>query len=274
MTGPEADGLPPPLHGRTRIYAILGDPIAQVGSPGFFNALFRRVGLQAVLIPLHVAPAGLEAVVTGLRCCRNFDGLIVTVPHKVAVMNLVDEVGARAQRIGAINAIRREPTGRLVGENFDGEGCVAALGAKGHDPAGRAALVVGAGGAGAAVAHALADAGITQLRLTDLDAGKAQDLAQAIRRAHPALPVEVGAADPSGCGLAVNCTPLGMQPGDPLPIDPYRLDAGAIAVDVILQPAVSPFLAAAAARGHSIQTGPLMLEGQVLSIARYFGCTP
>src|SRR5512139_3945728 len=115
---PDLPGLPLPLSGKTRLYAIIGDPIAQVGSPGLFNAAFRRRGAKAVLFPAHVAPQDLAAMISAFRAIRNFDGIIVTVPHKIAVMDLIDDVLPSGRRIGAVNTIRRAEDGRLVGDNF------------------------------------------------------------------------------------------------------------------------------------------------------------
>ena len=114
-------GLPLPLSGRTRVYAIVGDPIAQAGSPRLFNSAFRARSAEAVLVPLHVAPTDFPALVSTFRATKNFDGLVITVPHKLDAFALVDEAGEMARRIGAVNVIRKHD-GRIVGENFDGFG--------------------------------------------------------------------------------------------------------------------------------------------------------
>lgn len=259
------------ISGSTRLFVIVGDPIAQVGSPRLFNALFAERGVDAVLVPLHVSPADLPGVLDACRRMRNLDGVVVTVPHKIAVCPLLDAIGDAGTRIGAVNAVRREADGRLVGDNFDGAGCVRGLAAAGHRIAGRRALVVGAGGAGAAVAHALADAGAGPLTIFDTDGDRAATLAARVAAARPAARAEVGPPDPRGFDMVVNCTPLGMKAEDPYPVDPDRLDAGALVVDVILRPAVSPLLEAAAARGCATQPGVRMLEGQVAAIAEFFG---
>ena len=123
----DAGGLPLPIDGAARVFAILGDPIRQVQSPTEFNRLLRRLGFAGVLVPLHVSPEDLAAAVEGIRRMANFDGFIITVPHKIAMLDLVDEVLANGARVGAINAARRGPDGRWQGDNFDGAGCVRAL---------------------------------------------------------------------------------------------------------------------------------------------------
>jgi shikimate dehydrogenase len=275
MTAPDAQsavpGLPLPISGETRLYMIIGDPIAQVGSPGVFNAAFRRLETKAVLVPVHVASEGLDALLRGLRAIRNLDGIVVTVPHKIAVLPFLDHVEANGRRVGAVNAVRIERDGAWIGDNFDGVGCVRGLEKAGHRLAGRGALIVGAGGAGRAVAHAFADAGVTRMRICDLDAGRADDLAESLRGHHPSLRVEAGQPDPAGFDIVANCTPLGMRAEDPFPINPARIDAGALVVDAILKLPVSPLLEAAAARGSPTQAGRAMLEGQVEAVLGFFG---
>lgn len=268
---PDVLGLPLPLSGETRLYAILGDPIKQVGSPGLFNAAFRRRGAKAVLFPVHVAPQDLAAVISAIRAIRNFDGIIITVPHKLAVMGLIDEVLPSGQRIGAVNAIRRTEDGHLVGDNFDGKGCVRALRDDGRTITGKSVLIVGAGGAGRAVAHAVADEKPRRMRIVELDAARLVDLVESVRAAHPDLELETGEPDPEGFDVVVNCTPLGMKEGDLYPVNPERIAPGTFVIDVILKPATSPLIKAAEARDCPVQRGIRMLEGQVDAICDFFG---
>ncbi len=264
-------GLPLPVGGDTRVYAIIGDPIAQVGSPHVFNTLFRNHAVRAVLVPLHVHPRDFAQAIQGLRTMRNMDGIIVTVPHKIAAAGLVDRLGDSARRIGAVNAIRREANGAYAGENFDGKGCVIGLAREGHRIRGRRALIVGAGGAGAAIAHAFADEGVSKIAIFDLDTERAKQLAAKVRAARPDVETGVGAPDPTGCDIVVNCSPLGMRRQDPFPVDPARLSPEMLVMDVILKPRISPLLKAAAASGCRTQPGYRMLEGQAEAIARFFG---
>ena len=263
--------LPLPIRGDTQLFVIIGDPIAQVGSPAIFNTIFRQAGAAAVLVPYHVGAEDLEDALRGFRGARNLGGIIVTVPHKIAVLPLIDDVGDSARRIGAVNAIRREPDGALIGDNFDGQGCVAGLYNKGHQVAGRRVLLIGAGGAGRAVANALADAGAGAITLYDLDPERAAALAQSICENRPSVEVRVGSPDPSGYDVVVNCSPLGMKPEDPYPVDPARLSPQTLVVDAVLKPRISPLLKAAGARGCMVQPGYRMLEGQAHAIAEFFG---
>ena len=263
------------INGETRLYAIIGYPIIQVRSPEVFNPRFSRAGRNAVLVPLEVHPDRLEQAVAGLFACANLDGLVVTVPHKTRMIGLVDEVLPTGAVVGAINAARREADGRWVGDMFDGRGCVRGLRKQGIEPAGRSALLVGAGGAGSAVAFALAEAAISRLTIFDVDAARASRVVAGIGRSYPAVRAEMGPPVPTrDHDLVINATPLGMAPGDPLPVDPGTLDASMVVVDVVMKPEMTPLLRAAAAIGCRIQPGRHMLEGQADAVASFFGLPP
>lgn len=272
--GEEPEGVPLPLGGDTRLYVIVGDPIAQVGSPRLFNTAFRRLGARAVLVPAHVTAAGLHAFLAGLRELRNLGGIVITIPHKIAFMEHVDRVEANGRRVGAVNAVRCDADGTWTAENFDGEGCLLGLERAGHSVTDRSVLLVGAGGAGSAIAHSVADRRAARLRIYDTDASRLDRLIAGVRAAHPGRPVEAGRPEPEEFDVVINATPLGMQPTDPYPVDPERLRPGSLVVDAILKPPVSPLLEAARTRGCTIQPGLEMLAGQVEAIVRFFGLGP
>lgn len=256
-------GVSPPLTGQTRLFAILGDPIAQAGSPGLFNREFSRQAMQAVLVPMHVTPDALASVISTFRNIQNFDGLVITVPHKFVAATLVDELGPQARATGAVNVIRKNADGRILGENFDGEGFIHGLVSQGHTVAGRRVLLIGAGGAGYAVAHAIALSGATALGIVEIDTARRDALVRSI--ASLDVPTEVFATERSAHGfdVVVNCTPVGMHLGDPLPVDIEGANDGALFADIILKPTVTPLLYAAASRGYKTHAGHHMLEGQV-----------
>jgi shikimate dehydrogenase len=262
VTAP-VSGTPGPLSGSTSLYAILGDPIAQVASPRLFNEAFQRRGIDAVLVAMHVPPAALRAQVEAFRVVRNFAGLVVTVPHKIEVSSLVDRLGRQARSTGALNAIAKDGDGSLVGENFDGVGFVRGLDEAGHRIAGRRVLVVGAGGAGRAVAHALAGAGIAALGIADVDAGRRASLLASLREVAPDLEVTESRATAEGFDAVVNCTPVGMREDDPFPLDVSALGPSHLVADIVLKPSVTRLLREAATRGCATQPGLPMLEGQV-----------
>jgi len=259
------------IGGRTRVYGILADPIGQVRTPQAFNALCEARDFDAVLVPFHVAAEDLAEAVAGLRRLRSLGGLVVTVPHKQAMRALCDRLEPMGRLVGAVNAVRREADGSLVGENFDGRGFVAGLRAEGHEPRGRRALLLGAGGAGAAIAFALAEAGVAELAIANRSAAKGAALAAAVGEAFPGVAVRSATAEGSGFDLLVNATSLGLRPEDPLPLPAESIPAGALVAEVVMQPAVTPLLQAADERGATIHGGRHMLQGQLEAIAAFLG---
>jgi shikimate dehydrogenase len=260
------------ITGETRLFVIVGHPVAQVKAPMAFNPLFRAAGRDAVMVPIDVAPDALATAVAGLKAISNLDGIVVTVPHKVPMAGLVDAVLPTGRMVGAINAARRERDGRWTGDMFDGRGSVHGLRAAGIDVKGRNVLLVGAGGAGSAVAFAYADAGVARLTICDVDAGKAARVVAGVRQSFPAVRAETGPPVPQvGHDTVVNATPLGMSAADPFPVDPAAIDPSLLVVDVIMKPDVTPLLQAARAKGCRIVPGRHMLDGQVAAVAAFFG---
>ena len=249
------------IDGSTRMFAIVGDPIAQVLAPGALNPLFAARGLNAALVPMQVASADFARFMDGFKRLANFHGLIVTVPHKVAVTRHLDRLGPHSARVGAANLVRREPDGSFLGDITDGLGHLAALERLGFAPAGRQALVVGAGGVGAAIAGALIEAG-AEVVLSDVEPGKAAALADR-------LGCRSGSPDPRGFDLVSNATPMGMRPGDPLPFDAGLLEPGQFVGEVVTKPPLTPLLQAARARGCRASTGSMMVEAQAELMADF-----
>ena len=260
-----------PITGRARLFAIIGDPVGVVRSPEWWNAAFARAGLDAVFLPVEVAGGDLPVAWRGLTRLRNLDGIVLTMPHKQTVVPLLDGLGPMARLTGAVNTVRRRVDGGWEGEMFDGEGFVAGLRAAGHEPAGMRALQVGCGGAGRAIAFALARAGVASLALSDTAPGRAGTLAEAAGEAFPDCAVAAGLADPAGHDLIVNATPLGLRPGDVLAVEPGRLSAGQVVADVIPNPERTPLLDAAAAAGCDTVSGRAMFEGQARLAAAFLG---
>ena len=242
------------LSGTTRVHFIVGDPIAQVKSPLGVTQAFHDRGLNAMVMPAHVKPDDLAGWLAGVSLAKNVDGIIVTVPHKFACAAFCASLGERAAFLGVVNTMRRRPDGRWHGDMFDGLSFVQALRERGCEPRGRHTLLVGAGGAGSAIAHALVLAGVASLAIHDSDPVRRDALVArlaGLRRS----PVEAGTADPGPCTLVVNATPAGMREGDPLPVDVRRLAPNAFVGCVITAPAVPPLIAAARSRGLGTSTG-------------------
>lgn len=262
---------PPTVGGATRLFAVLGDPVRQVRAPALLNALFARLGLDAVLVPVHAPADRLDMIVRGLQAMANLDGLLITVPHKAAALDLADAATPAARLAGGANAMRREPDGSWLAANFDGAGFVKGLISCGHPPAGLRVALVGAGGAGGAIAAALLGAGAARVDISDLEPARAHALAVRMARHHPDRVGAAGAPRLAGVDLAVNATPLGMRPGDPLPFDPSALPAAAVVADVVMKPSETRLLRAAAALGHPIHHGAHMLDEQIGLYRTFFG---
>jgi len=259
-----AESVAIPVTGRTKIMFILADPVAHVRGSALFHEHFRRNGLDAVIAPLHVRPEDLGPVVAAIRKMRNVAGFGVTIPHKIEILNHVDSRSERAGRVGAVNFVRRETDGALAGENVDGLGFVAGLKRNGIEPAGLKVLQVGAGGAGRAIAFALAEAGVSEIALANRSIEKARALAAAVQAAYPRCRCRSAAAEATEeTRLVVNATSLGMHEGDALPADLARLPPAAAVADVVMMPETTALLAEAAQRGCRIVRGREMLMDQL-----------
>ena len=240
--------------GATRVIFIAGDPIAQVKAPAGVTRLLRERGADKLVVPAHVRPPDFESFLATAQRLPNVDGVIATVPHKFALFASCAGMTARARSIGAVNAARRTPDGGWFGDMCDGDAYVAGLHKLGFDPRGKRALLVGAGGAGSAIAHALVDAGIAALALHDSDAARRDALLAKLAAYGPLAP-SVGSHDPTGFDLVINATPMGMKATDPLSIDASKLGSTIFVGDVVTVPAVTPLLEAARARGCRTMTG-------------------
>ena len=245
------------LSGATRIHFIVGDPIAQVKSPHGMTQAFEARGRNAVCLPAHVSPDRLGAWFDGVSAMQNLDGLIVTVPHKFAAFDRCASTTERAAFVKAANTLRRLPDGRWHGDMCDGLGFVQALIEQGANPQGRRVLVVGAGGAGSAIAHAVLLAGASELHIHDADATRQLALLSRLK-AVAADRVSVGAAQATGHDILINATPSGMQANDPLPIDLTGLQPSQAVGCVITSPAVTPLIARARSLGCRTVTGTEM----------------
>lgn len=260
------------ITGRTSLLAIIGDPIAQARSLMMINSALAARGraADAVMVPMHVPPTGLAAAVTGLRALKNFRGAIITMPHKAAIVPLLDEVTPEARQVEACNVVRVDADGRLVGSIFDGEGFVAGLEAAGHSIQGKRCLLIGAGGAAAAIAFALGKYEASKLVVQNRTQAKADELVSKVKRAWPAISVSTTgvAADHD---FIINATSLGMKPGDELPIDSQYLKPPAVAVEIIAAPEVTAFLSAAAGNGCQTHPGRPMIAAQIDLMLDFFG---
>ena len=259
------------IKGTTRLIGHLGYPTESFKAPMIYNPYFQREGIDAVVVPMGCRSADYPDFLKLFFRLSNAHGALVTMPHKVTTTGLVDRLSPTAAIAGACNAVKLEADGRLSGDMFDGEGFVRGVLRKGHKLDGARALVVGAGGVGSAIAASLAKAGVAELGLFDRQASAAGELGQRLTAHYPALRITTGSNDPDGFDIVVNATPLGMKPGDPLPVDISRLPASAFVGEVVMAQEITPFLAAARARGCEVQVGTDMLFEQIPAYLEFFG---
>lgn len=245
------------FSGATRVHLIVGDPIAQVKSPFGVTQAFEQHGRDAVCVPAHVPSKDLKQWFEGASLARNVDGIIVTVPHKFDCHALCQTSSPRAEFLGAVNTIRRNKDGSWHGDMFDGLGYVKAIESKGFDLKNKKALLVGAGGAGSAIAHSLVLAGVHELAIHDESNERRESLITRLNSLNMGR-VDTGSADPTGFDIAINATPVGMREGDPSPIHLNAITPHMFIGCVITAPAIPPLIAAARAKGCNTVTGAEM----------------
>lgn len=251
------------ITGHTRIVFILADPVHQVKGPAFLNAHFRENELDAVCVPLHVASDALDKTVAAIRHAQNVAGFGCTIPHKVAIIPLLDRLTPRARMIKAVNFVKRLPDGTLVGDNLDAAGFIGGLHARGLSVRGKRVLQVGAGGAGRATAFALSEDGARQIVISNRDSQKASELAAELRAANQDLDVQLGSPAAEDFDLVVNATSLGLKPTDALPVDVSRVSKSVVVYDIIANPPMTRLLAEAEKRGATTIGGSAMLGEQI-----------
>ncbi len=259
------------IDGNTKLIAHIGYPTGTFRAPTIYNPWFARHGINAVVVPLGVTSENFAQAFHQICRFTNFHGALITMPHKVAVVDCIDEASAAVRVAGACNAVRRSRDGKLIGDMFDGDGFVRGVARAGRNVAGQRVLTVGAGGVGSAIAAACAKAGAAEIALYDTRAGAAERLADRLRLNYPGLNLSLGSNDPSDFDIAVNATPLGTYPADPLPMDPLRLSPSALVGEVVLKPESTAFLAAAKARGLACVAGLDMLFEQIPAYLEFFG---
>ena len=259
------------ITGRTTVVAHIGWPTESFKAPMIYNPWFEAQGVDAVVVPMGIEPQDYVDLFRPLFRIKNLHGALVTMPHKVTTAALVDEMTTTAQIAGACNAVLRRPDGTLLGDMFDGAGFVRGVERKGRPIAGARALVVGCGGVGSAIAASLAAAGLAGIGLFDATAGSAAGLGSRLRQHYPTLQIATGSNDPDGYDIVVNATPLGMKPGDPLPVDIARVASTAFVGEVVMKEEFTPLLRAAQDKGCTVQVGTDMLFEMIPAYLEFFG---
>ena len=262
---------PAAINGNTEIIAHIGFPTHAFKAPMIYNPWFAKAGVNAVVVPMGCRAQHYPDFLRSVFKLANIRGALITMPHKVTTVGLLDDVLPTAAIAGACNAVRLGRNGQLQGDMFDGEGFVRGVLRKGVTLKGASALVVGAGGVGSAIAASLAAAGVARLGLFDVNPASANGLADRLRAHYPALQVGTGSNDPAGFDLVVNGTPLGMNAGDPMPMDVSRIAVSTFVGEVVMKTEMTAFLAAAKARGCAVQVGTDMLYEQIPAYLEFFG---
>lgn len=251
---------PPALDGATAVYGLLGHPVRQSLSPAMHNAAFGSLSINAAYLPFPTPPEKLEAVVSGL-CAADVKGFNLTVPHKTAILPMLSEILPTARTIGAVNTVRNDG-GRLSGTNTDGEGFLRSLAEDlSFDPAGKEALLLGAGGAARAIAFALLGAGVSRLVIANRTVARGESLAADCKERYPAPAIEAASIHDLAANapnLLVNATIVGMGDGNS-PVDLEALRVREAVCDIVYHPLETPLLTQAGALGLACANGIGML---------------
>jgi shikimate dehydrogenase len=269
-----------PIYGHTRLVGLFGWPVEHSVSPPMHNAAFQAIGLDWCYVPFAVRPERLATALAGARAL-GLRGVNATVPHKQALLPLVDRLTPAAQAIQAVNTVLFAED-HTLGHNTDAEGFLRALRAEGFDPAGCHALLLGAGGAARAVCYGLASAG-AQVTILNRTVARAEELACAITAQVPAARIQADALTADAltarlpADLVVNATSLGMWPhveASPWP-DEAPFPSSALAYDLVYNPRETRFMATALAVGAHAANGLTMLVQQgAAAFALWTGVEP
>jgi shikimate dehydrogenase len=258
------------ITGNTAVVAHIGYPTHTFKSPMIYNPWFDHAGVDAVVVPMSCKSDPFPDFLRTIFKLENIRGALITMPHKIVTAGLLDEVTPAVSIAGSCNAVRRADDGRLIGDMFDGEGFVRGALRKGCKLQGARVLVVGCGGVGSAIAASLAAAGVARLSLYDTRTESALGLSDRLAAHYPALELRVGSNDPAGHDVIVNATPMGMNDGDPLPVDVERISSDTFVGEVVMKTEMTAFLKAVQSRGCRFQVGSDMLFEQIPAYLEFF----
>jgi shikimate dehydrogenase len=259
------------IDGNTELIAHIGYPTHSFKSPLIYNPYFEKEGINALVVPMGCKAEHYPVFLKSVFQLTNIRGALITMPHKVTTLALLDDVTSTVKVAGACNAVKLDQNGRLVGDMFDGAGFVRGVQRKGFVLTDKRVLVVGTGGVGSAIAASLAAENIKAISLFDVNMQSCEDLAQRLKHEYPKIQVYTGSNDPEGHDLVVNATPMGMSEGDPLPMDVSRISPDTFVGEVVMRTEMTAFLLAAQNRGCRVQVGSDMLFEQIPAYLEYFG---
>jgi shikimate dehydrogenase len=255
--------------GNTRIIPLLGHPVAQTKSPYGMTKGFATRGVDAMVVAVDVPPPAVGRFLDVLDAVENFGGVMATVPHKFALCAHASTVTDRAAFYGSANVMRRDASGQWFADMLDGLGFVRAVERAGGTIAGAEVWLMGAGGAGGAIALELVEAGAASVAVHDIDPARRDLLIGKLNARHPGRAV-VGASAPAGHAIVVNATPVGMRAGDGAPFDPSRVDRSMFVGDVVTAQEDTPLIAAATAAGCRCCSGHDMFNASVDLMLDFF----
>jgi shikimate dehydrogenase len=259
------------ITGNTSFIAHIGWPTHAFKAPMIYNPYFAQAGIDTIVVPMGCKPEHFASFLPAVFSLQNIRGALITMPHKVTTVELLDVASPTVRIANACNAVKRDAAGQLIGDMFDGEGFVRGVLRKGCVLKGARVLVVGAGGVGSAIAASLAAAGIGAITLFDARAESADGLGARIRAHYPDIEVSTGSKDPAGFDVVVNATPMGMNEGDELPVDVSRIAPSTFVGEVVMKTEMTAFLKAVQARGCRFQIGSDMLFEQIPAYLEFFG---
>jgi shikimate dehydrogenase len=265
------------INPQTRVYALIGNPVSHSMSPTIHNAAFMELNLDCIYVAFQVEDV--KSALAGMRGLDNFRGMSVTIPHKIEVMQYVDEIPDVDRYIGSINTVVKED-GKLIGFNTDGPGALKAIVDGGVELAGKNVLMLGAGGAARAIAFTLAQKGkIGKLVLLDINEEFLSQLTGDLKSGTDAVIVG-GALNPAAVAeqmasadLIINCTPVGMHPNeDASLVDEVLFRPGQVVFDVVYNPLETKMLRQAKGKGLKVIQGVEMFINQaILQFERFAG---
>jgi len=258
------------ITGHTRVYFMLGHPVAQVKTPQIFNAMLAEAGIDSVVIALDVKPENFAETVRSLKKVDNVAGFFVTIPHKITMMEFADTLLPGSHRTGATNALRREADGRWSADMFDGAGFLNALEKKSMSVTGKRIRIYGAGGAGMAIAVALADAGAKEIGFVDPSHDKALTVSSQLQQHCPTTRFEVNAVKWEDADVIINASPVGMKDASAMPEVLGTLSPDTLVGDVIIRPNGTALIAHAKACGCKWVDGADMHSGQMAALMKFF----
>ncbi len=258
------------ISGKTQLLPLFGYPTEAFKAPLIYNPWFEKMGIDTVVVPMGIKPEDFPTVFRSVFRMTNVPGALVTMPHKIATVDLLDGMSTAVHIAGSCNAVVRRPDGSLWGDMFDGVGFCRGLKQKGFRFDGARCLLVGAGGVGAAIAASLAAEGAATITISDISQASADSLAERLKKFYPQLETGSGKNDAAGYDLVINATPLGL-PGDPLPMDITRLSPDTFVGEVVMKAEMTPLLQAAKERGCRFQIGTDMLFEMIPAYLEFFG---